>query len=316
MSKQTEKARIGLTDLHFAKLVTDTLTVLSYEAFIAIPGTIRIDVNPNASSETLYTDNKPSIVYSTIGVVDVEIEKDNLPDDLLNYLLGRVQEGAVSYLTNETAAPYVAMAYRQTYDNDTSSYVKLFKGKFMEGEKSTETKGDSINFQTDVITGQFVATTFRKTFGSEAKPIVMATVDEDSDNYANEGVTWFSYVIDPIATLVVTTFYFTNDPGTQTALSDSDIAIPVDATFVFISTNEQLTTFAESANVNFILQDGAGKIVGENVLEADLKELRITPGTVAVPVSLSALTDYTLVYNIRDRFNQETGATVLTFTTA
>jgi phi13 family phage major tail protein len=316
MSITTEKVRIGLIDLHFAELVEDSLNDLTYQTPFAVPGIIRVDVNPNASSETLFTDNKPSIVYSTIGAVDVEMEKDSLPDDLLEFLLGRNTEGAVSYITNETAAPYVAMLYRQTYDNDTSSFVRLYKGKFMEGEMSSETKGDSVNFQTGVITAQFVATTFRKTFGTKSKSLVMATVDEESDDYANEGDNWFTYVVEPVPTLVITTFYFTNDPNTQTSLTDGDVAIPTDATLVIKSTNEMLQSLAESSNVNFILQDGVGTLSAENVLESDLVELRITPGTVAIPVPLTTSTDYTLIYNIVDRFNQETGTQALNFTTA
>ena len=114
MAKNTQKVRIGVKNLYFAKLNQDDASTLAYETPERVPGLIKIDVNPSTNVDTLYADNKAGIVFATVGVVDVTIEKDSLPDDLLAEVLGRPVEGGVNYITNENVAPYYAIMYEQT----------------------------------------------------------------------------------------------------------------------------------------------------------------------------------------------------------
>lgn len=301
MPKDTQKVRIGVKNLHFAILNSDDSNGLAYATPYKVPGLIRIDVNPGTNIDTLYADNKPSIVFATVGTVDVTIEKDSLPDDLLAEILGRPTEGGVNYVTGVNNAPYVAIMFEQTYSNGTSSFVKLFKGKFIEPDRSNETKNDSVNFQTDTITAQFVATNFEKDFGSgRVEPLVMATADEDSTNYANEGATWFDYVYQAEPALAITP-----------SVGDGDIGIAVDAVITLASTNKLIEAIAEdNANV-FILEDGVGIHASTLSLDAAGTTLTITPDS-----NFSAATSYTLVYNLTDVYGQETGSTVINFTTA
>ena len=195
MGIDTQKVRIGVRNLHIAELLTDEIDSITYDDVVKVPGLIKIDVNPGSNIDTLYADNKAAIVYSTIGAVEVTLEKDSLPDDLLSMLLGRPVDGAVNYVTSSNTAPYVALMFEQTYSNGSSSFVKLFKGKFTEPDVSNETKNDSVNFQTGEITGHFVATNYEHDFGDGVvESLIMASVDEDSTGYDDEGDTWFDAV--------------------------------------------------------------------------------------------------------------------------
>jgi phi13 family phage major tail protein len=299
--KDTQKVRIGVKNLYFALLNSDTPSGLAYESPYKVPGLIKIDTNPGTNVDTLYADNKPAIVYATVGTVEVTIEKDSLPDDLLAEILGRPTEGAVNYITGNNNAPYVAVMFQQTYSDGTSSFVKLFKGKFTEPDNSNETKNDSVNFQTGTITGSFVATNIEKDFGSgRIEPIIMATADESSNDYANEGTTWFDYVYQAEPALTITP-----------SVADTDISIATDAVVTLTASNELISSLALNSTRVFILEDGVGVHETTLTIDADKKIVTITPD-----IALTATTSYTVVYNLTDVYGQETGSTVINFTTA
>ena len=301
MGKQTQKVRTGVRNLYVAMLNSDSVSGLAYETPERVPGLIKIDVNPGANVDTLYADNKAAIVYSTVGVVDVTIEKDSLPDDLLTEILGRPVEGAVNFVTNSNNAPYVAIMYEQTYSDGTSSFVKLFKGKFVEPDVSSETKNDSVNFQTGSITAQFVATTFEKDFGSgKLEALIMATVDESSENYADEGLTWFDSVYEAAPALVITP-----------SVADTDVGVAVDEVITLTASNELVSSIALNAARVFVLEDGVGTHATNLSIDTTKKILSITPSG-----DYLALTEYTLVYSLKDVHGQETGSVVINFTTA
>lgn len=301
MGLQTKKARTGLKNLYFAVMTEDAETALSYETPFHVPGLISLEVNPNVNSATLYTDNKASIFYSTIGSVEVTIGKDNLPDDLLSVLLGRDKVGAVNYVTNVYSAPYVAMMYEQTYDNGTSSFVKLYKGKFSEPSQSNETKGDSVNFQTGEIVGTFLATDYLKTFGDDTRSIIMSCVDEESVGYADEGSTWFDYVIEAAPAFVVT-------PN----ISDGDTGVATSTVVTLSST----TRFNEEYSLNedsfYVVQDGeSAKIAGTYSISVDKQSITFTPAS-----ALASASAHTITYKVKDVYGQEIDTTLINFTTA
>jgi len=296
----TQKVRTGVRNLYVAVLNSDTVDSLAYETPIRVPGLIRVDVNPGSNIDTLYADNKAAIVYSTVGSVEVTLEKDSLPDDLLSLLLGRPTDAGVTYVTNTNSAPYVALMFEQTYSNGSSSYVKLYKGKFTEPDVSNETKNDSVNFQTGEITGQFVATNFEKTFaGGRVESLVMSTADEDSENYTNEGDTWFDYVYQEPTELTVTS-----------SVSDGDADVTTTASITLTSNNAMLESYVLDSGKIFILEDGVGVHESSLSLNTDATELTIDPDT-----DLASATSYTLVYKVKDVYGQETDSEIVNFTT-
>ena len=281
----TKKARTGLKNLYFAIMTEDTRDTISYETPFYAPGVISIEVNPNVNSATLYTDNKASIFYSTIGSVEVTIGKDSLPDDLLKKLLGRDSVGAINYITNKYSAPYVAMMYEQTYDNDTSSFVKLYKGKFSEPSQSNETKGDSVNFQTGEIVGTFLATDYLKAFGDNNRSIIMSCVDEDSEGYANEGDTWFDYVIEEAPTFTVTS-----------NINDGDTGVSTSTSIILNSTNRFNSNYSLDEDNLYVVKDGESvKVAGTYSISVDKLTITFTPSS-----ALDAASAYTITYRVKD----------------
>lgn len=191
----TDRVIIGVDEFHFAPLTADDSTTLTYGSMVRVPLTIEVNVNTNSATETLFADNQPAIVYTTIGVVEVTINRTNLPNSLLTAWLGSPVVGGIRYITSTQTAPYIGIAFRQLYSDGTYAYVKVYKGKFSEPEHNAKTKEDGVEFQTREIVGNFVATLHKKTLGSVTTSLVMAIADETDAGYTNEGSTWFTAMI-------------------------------------------------------------------------------------------------------------------------
>lgn len=151
--------RIGCDNLVYAPMTTeDTATTApAYGTVVKAPGVMSININPNGSQETLFADDGPMETASTLGKIDVEIQKNELTTQNKADLLGHTIDtnGALVYGDSDIS-PWVAIGFRTLKSNGKYRYVWLYKGKFTEPEDNNETKGDSINFQSDTISGQFV----------------------------------------------------------------------------------------------------------------------------------------------------------------
>ena len=151
--------RIGCDHLVYALMTTeDTATTAPvYDTPTPAPGVMSININPNPAQETLFADDGPMETATTLGKVDVEINKAQLTTENKADLLGHQIDtnGGIVYGDSDVA-PWVAIGFRTLKSNGKYRFVWLYKGKFTDPEDNNETKGDSINFQTDTIKGQFV----------------------------------------------------------------------------------------------------------------------------------------------------------------
>jgi len=197
MSINNKKVRTGVKNLHIALLKKDTTNEIIYEEPIKVTGLIRLETNPETSRQTLRSNGRTPTVLTSINSYNVTLEKDSLPNDLLELLLGYRKHNGSTYTTAHGAAPYFALMYEQTYSNGTSSYVKLFKGKFSEPETLNETSNDTVSFQPDIIYGNFVSTNYEKVFDENdfPEPLLKQSIDEEDETYTNEGTTWFESVL-------------------------------------------------------------------------------------------------------------------------
>lgn len=193
--------RIGCDHLVYAIMTTEDSPTAApvYGEVKAAPGVISININPNSSQETLFADDGPYDTATTLGRVDVAINKAELTTENKADLLGHEVDsnGAVVYSDNDVP-PWVAIGFRTLKSNGKYRYVWLYKGKFTDPEDNNETKGDSINFQTDTINGQFVKLTHPITVNGKEKRPWKYEIDADNAE-ANEGAitSWFDEVTLP-----------------------------------------------------------------------------------------------------------------------
>lgn len=179
--------RIGVDKLHYA-ICTDGDTE-SWGTPSPLKGVISVNINPNASQETLFADDGPYETAATIGNIEVEINKAQLALAERAELLGHTLANGKLVSKSTDVPPFVAIGFRTLKSNGHYRYVWLYKGKFQDLEDQNETKGDSINFQTDTINGQFLQTNKNQAWKIEA--------DEDDQAAATVIADWFNAVVEP-----------------------------------------------------------------------------------------------------------------------
>lgn len=196
--------RIGCDHLVYAPMTTeDTVdTAPQYGEVVSAPGVMSININPNGAQETLFADDGPMETASTLGRIEVEIQKNELTVKNKSDLLGHAidAKGGLVYGDSDIA-PWHAIGFRTLKSNGKYRYVWLYKGKFTEPEDQNETKGDSINFQADTISGQFTRLNKAYTVGGKSVRPWKYEMDEDHEGHDAATITgWFSAPVFPAAT--------------------------------------------------------------------------------------------------------------------
>ena len=191
--------RIGCDNLVYAPMTTEDSPTKAptYGTVVPAPGVMSINVNPNGSQETLFADDGPMENASTLGRIEVEIQKNELTTQNKADLLGHTidSKGGLIYGDSDVA-PYMAIGFRTLKSNGNYRYVWLYKGKFSEPEDNNETKGDSINFQSDTISGQFARLNYTYTIGG--KKIRPWKYEMDQDHETADATTIASWFAAPV----------------------------------------------------------------------------------------------------------------------
>ena len=195
--------RIGCDNLVYAKMTTeDTASVApTYGEVTKAPGVMSININPNGSLETLFADDGPMESAATLGKIEVEIQKNELTTQNKADLLGHEIDtnGALVYGDSDVP-PYVAIGFRTLKSNGKYRHVWLYKGKFTEPEDNNETKGDSINFQSDTISGQFTNLSFPyKVNGKSVRPWKYELDADNTEASSAVIAAWFTAPVMPAA---------------------------------------------------------------------------------------------------------------------
>jgi phi13 family phage major tail protein len=191
--------RIGCDNAVGALIYEATDGTPTFGPITPLPGLIKLTINPNTSAETLFADDGPGETASTTGKIEVEIEKANLSTLEKAFIFGHAIDinGSLVYGASDVP-PWLAIGFRTMKGNGTYRYVWLYKGKFIDGEDTNETKGDSINFQTETIKGNFVRLDKSYTVaGKQVKPYKLEIDEEHPGANVNVITQWFSQVILP-----------------------------------------------------------------------------------------------------------------------
>ena len=195
--------RIGCDRFCYAVMTTeDTKTTAPvYGTITEAPDIISINVNPNGSLDTLFYNDGPGDSAATLGKIEVEINKAYLSTADEKTLLGHAidSKGGLVYGGNDSP-PWVAIGYRTMKSNGKYRYVWMYKGRFVDPEINSETKGESINFQTSTIKGQFAKLVFGYKVGGVTRYVWKYDMDEDDTLVDAATITgWFTKVTMPTA---------------------------------------------------------------------------------------------------------------------
>ena len=181
-------SKIGVDNLHFFPLTTDTSEGATYGTGVAVPGTVSIDISPATNTATLYADNLAYETASALGEISVTIELADLPKSVQAALLGHTIDSTSGKLVckNTDVSPYVGISFKAMKGNGAYRYVRLAKGRFVESDDSYATKNESVEFKTQSITATFIV---RKYDG-----VWKETIDSDDtgDGVSTTIGSWFN----------------------------------------------------------------------------------------------------------------------------
>lgn len=196
--------RIGCDNAVGATCTEAADGTVTFGTITPLPGLIKMTVNPNASTDTLFFDDGPGDTAASLGKIEVEIEKNALSIAEKVFLLGHVTDanGGLVYGGSDVP-PWVAIGFRTLKSNGMYKYMWIYKGKFCDSEDANETKGDSISFQTDTIKGNFVKLAKAVTVGGKSIKPYKYELDEEFAT-ANPALIakWFTAVPMPSDTVV------------------------------------------------------------------------------------------------------------------
>ena len=148
---------IGLTNLYYAKLLTDPVGgAATYAAPVRLAGAITANFSPNASNDTLFADDGPYETASTLGAMTLELNVADIPAADRATLLGQTYVNGILTAKSSDIPPYVAVGMSVLKSNGSSRLIWYLKGKFTPPDDNNQTKADSINWNTPTITGNFL----------------------------------------------------------------------------------------------------------------------------------------------------------------
>ncbi len=186
-------AQVGLKDLHFALLTTDSKEELAYEEPEAIAGAINAIINPEISTQELYADDQLWESVSTLGKINVELETADLPLTVRADLLGNELVDGVLIEAAADVPPYVALGFRSLKSDGKYRYIWLLKGVAQPIAEDFTTKKDSVEHKTPKVKFTFMA----RVHDGQWKH----TADEEGEDFSGAAA-WFDEVPGSIAASV------------------------------------------------------------------------------------------------------------------
>ena len=182
---------IGLKNLHYAVLTSDTATGVEYETPVRLESAISLEIQDNTEQVTFYSDDKVEEVINAFAGKEVTLELGYLPNELEAKITGNNynnQTGIFSQNAN-AVAPEIALLFEAPKSNGSSRYGVLYKGVFaIEGE-TYATQEDSVESQTVTLKGIFMPLTYN------GKPSIKFDTDSKATNAAHIKAKWFQDVI-------------------------------------------------------------------------------------------------------------------------
>lgn len=152
-------ALIGLKNLYYAVMTSDTSEGATYEGPVKIGNAVSVDINPTVNKVQLYGDDMAVAANTSLGEITVTIESTEISLEHQAVLLG-AELGATSdtlMAKSSNSAPYVMLMFESETHEGKNRCVKLLKGKFSPTQETINTRGGSLEYQTAKLAGSFVA---------------------------------------------------------------------------------------------------------------------------------------------------------------
>ena len=275
-----EAPRIGLDQVHIAKVISDDANGIVYDTPIALKGAVNASVNPNSDVATDYGDNGVFFVTNNRGNTEMNLELIDVDSSVLAQMLGQSKVNGVTIETPLDQSPYFAVGFRVWIAGEKDGekryqYFWYAKGKFSVPETGGSTKTESIEFGHINLTAQFAQTI--------ANGVICAHARSDDDGVSASVIqNWFNA---PVVSAEADT----------SALTVAITGATNKVTFTGSKASEEDFTFVEGSLINgqtIGVLDSQGELVsGTYTINGDKIVFTVSSGTPAVAFVTSGLKD-------------------------
>lgn len=150
-------ATIGLRDLYRAPITVEESGEEKYGTPVRMAKAISAEMSVEVAEAILYADDGADEVVKEFVSGELTLNVNDLMPADLAAILGQTQDDdQVVYAGENDDPPYMAIGFRAKKANGMYKYIWLYKVKFAIPSENYQTKGDSIEFTTPEITGQFI----------------------------------------------------------------------------------------------------------------------------------------------------------------
>ena len=181
----------GVTDVYYALMTTQDgpSTAPAYGTPVCAAKTIEIQVAPNYIEKKVYASNVATRRENRVESYTVTLNADQVIPAVRKVLLGRnAGTDGVEIVKGTNTAPWVAILFAVTLDDDTKEYWVMYKGKFQEPTSTHHTRNDGDSYQHPQLTATFV-----RLENNDA----LAAVASEAGGSSAAADTWFDAVYQP-----------------------------------------------------------------------------------------------------------------------
>ena len=182
-----EAPRIGLDEVHIAKVISDDANGIVYDTPIALKGAVNATVNPNSDVATDYGDNGVFFVTNNRGNTEMNLELIDVDPTVLAQMLGQRKVNGVTIETPLDQSPYFAVGFRvwiagendgeeearalasllKRYMRGMPIHVNLIRVNEVKERKFTRGSTESVRRFAEVLSSHGVNATVRRRLGSD-----------------------------------------------------------------------------------------------------------------------------------------------------
>lgn len=147
---------IGLDNLVVAEITQGENGKETYGTPEKLAEAMQVDLSVTTAEGTLYADDAVSESVKEFVKGSLKLGIKDLETAMIAKLLGQqVDKDKVIYGGADDEPPYVAIGFRAKKKGLNYRYIWLYKVKFKIPDESFQTKGESIQFNTPTIEGEF-----------------------------------------------------------------------------------------------------------------------------------------------------------------
>ncbi|WP_026572500.1 major tail protein [Bacillus sp. UNC438CL73TsuS30] len=155
--EKSYKAATGVDEFYYAPLTSDNESSFTAGTISRVQFLQSIEVEIPQEVVRAYGDNKTAEIAVAGGNTTVTTSFHKVPAEDKAVLFGLEKSTDGIYgVGSEDNPPYVAVVFKKTYEDGSSEWVGLTKGKFMRSKISGKTKEDKTEFEADEVTGEFM----------------------------------------------------------------------------------------------------------------------------------------------------------------